>query len=97
MEMRLEILSINLEMAVPAAIDDLQKRGGPTEEMVESLRELPPLSEAMSISLPTTKQEFARLVDALAILSFQPGGVRAFGLKFDGTRPPFHAPQREDE
>lgn len=94
-----ELLRLTLAVAVPTCIDDLQKQGGPSEEQIERAQALigrQEIAEAILFLIPgETRKQVARLAEIIAIEAFQPGGVRAFGMEFDGTRPPFHHPQRE--
>lgn len=81
-------LHAHLAFAVPLAITELRAQGGPTEYDHRQLRlALPKLLEQGDVLLfgghATTgsppRELVNLLVRALAMLAFQPGGVKAFG------------------
>jgi len=88
-----ELILLTLAVAVPLNIALLLQQGGPTDEQIERAQAMiaeQALSEAILFHIPgETGPQAARLAEILAIMAFQPGGVRAFGLKFDGARPAF--------
>jgi hypothetical protein len=74
-----------LSAAVPLRIRDLQSRGGPSKEDMESLREYSKLLGEHGESLlfkskkkGETAQMANGLASAVAILSFVPGGLTLF-------------------
>jgi hypothetical protein len=80
-----------LEMAVPLEILRLRQEGGPTDADLERARTLvQPLLERGDVLLfgrgkPGEAGALAgRLANAIAVLSFAPGGVRVFGQHWIG-------------
>lgn len=89
------LLLAHLSLCVPLEVVGLQRHGGPDDWQIERARERLRLnqeegiSEAVMFSFESkgaTQRATTRLVEALAVLAFQPGGVRFLGLHFDATR-----------
>lgn len=84
------LLELHLAVAVPLEIDYLAEHGGPDEFMYQRVREWATTfgSQADTILYPVkdvTRQMVQPLVEALAILAFQPGGVTFGHLHFEQT------------
>lgn len=83
-------LSIALSVAVPLRIAEYQKGGGPGDADRDRVREFAiVLGEKGDVlqygGKPGEAADlFNRLADGLAVLSFQPGGVKAFGEHWQG-------------
>lgn len=90
-------LVANLLVAVPIRISELVALGGPNDAHYDLL---PVWAEELGshgddLLFGGKKGEAARMfrviVDVLAVLSFAPGGVSIFGLRFEGKREQAHA------
>lgn len=78
-----------LDIAVPLLINKLREQGGPTESDLQRVREFGPELAAHGDELlyrsrksGVTAELFNKFADAIAVLAFQPGGVRIFGRLF---------------
>ena len=87
-------LAIALEAAVPLHILQLQSKGGPSEADYAQMDEIGTLLGSKGdVLLFGSKQKgeaahiFNRIAYAIAVLSFCPGGVRAFNAHYDGNKP----------
>jgi hypothetical protein len=81
------LLELHLAVAVPLEIAYLAERGGPDEYMHDRVRawstELGSQGDAISYHVKNvSRQMVQRLVEALAIMAFQPGGVTFGQLHF---------------
>lgn len=89
------LLSMHLAAFVPLEIAELQKHGGAQEwhfeaarERMWMLREEPEAHESLFFALrQQTRHTLGILVEVLAVLAFQPGGVTAFGCHFEAACP----------
>jgi len=86
-----DLLTISLSAAVPLRILEYQKAGGPTDDDRERARRFASvLGEKGDIlqfrgkKKGETAEVFNRLADALAVLSFCPGGVKFRGEHWEG-------------
>ena len=86
------LLKSHLSLCVPLEIDNLKRQGGPTEWQIEQVQERnaefhrPDVSEGIFFRLPETRRAITMLIEMLAVLAFQPGGVKFAGLHFDACR-----------
>ena len=87
-----DMLTISLSAAVPLRIIEIIRSGGPTDadfERIQSYREdLTAHGDDLyfqSTKKGETAHRFNQVADAIAVMSFLPGGVPAFGLRFDGN------------
>ena len=103
-----DLLSISLSASVPLRTLEIIRVGGPTEadyERIASYSEDLTTNGAdlffRSAVKDATAERFNQVTDAIAVLSFQPGGINAFGMHFDGNemRAWFEAlpPPKEEE
>lgn len=81
-------LAIFLEAAVPLHIMELQRRGGPTEEDFQRVKEfgLQLAAEGDALLFPVKGKTAAlanRLAEAVAIMAFVPGGTKVFGTRYE--------------
>lgn len=80
-------LPTHLAFAIPLLIAELERCGGPTEYQVSEARRRSVVN-ADYMQFGGAPGEAAELVtqlaEAIAILSFAPGGIEIFGLKFVG-------------
>jgi hypothetical protein len=87
------LLTAHLEMAVPIQIHDYLSKGGPSEVDFGRIRNVYPTqigSHGDAVQFRDSKWTatiITMVVDGLAVLSFVPGGVTAFGLHWE-TRVP---------
>jgi hypothetical protein len=86
------LLAATLELAVPLCIADLRAAGGPREEDRERARRFADELASHGDELLYRSREkggsaalFAELARALAVLAWQPGGVRFAGLRWEVT------------
>ena len=85
------LLKMHLAACVPIEIAELQKQGGAqdwhfeaAQERMWMLREEPEAHEALCFALRfKTRHTLSVLVETLAVLAFNPGGVTAFGCHFE--------------
>jgi hypothetical protein len=87
-----DLLTLSLSASVPLRIQEIIRTGGPTEadyERIASYSEDLTTNGAdlffRSAVKNATAERFNQVTDAIAVLSFQPGGINAFGLHFDGN------------
>lgn len=85
---KLELIQLTLATAVPFAIDDLKRIGGPTDgHFGEASAFATRLGAEGDTLLYRTKGKTARMMDRLcevvAVLAFCPGGISLFGLHFE--------------
>ena len=85
----IDSLAPALEAAVPLRILDLQSRGGPTDSDYERARAFSAiLCEKGDQILYASKKPgytaylFNELVQAIAVMAFQPAGIRVFGQQW---------------
>lgn len=85
-----EVLIISLSAAVPLRIAEFKARGGPTTADFRRVRDNADIIASGSDNMMFRggkKGEAAKLfnvlADALAVMSFVPGGVEFAGLKFE--------------
>lgn len=83
-----------LAAGVPLAMADLEKTGGPLERDIDEARAFGETiaTEGADILFRSRKRGVTaalvtRLIRALAVLAFSPGGVTVAGLYFDAGRP----------
>jgi hypothetical protein len=86
-----DLLSVALATAVPLRIAELEAAGGPTEGQIDAVIAFAPeLAEKGDRLLYRSERRgetavlFTRLVDALSVLAFQPGGCRFAGNVWKG-------------
>jgi hypothetical protein len=86
-------LPLALEGAVPVWIAEIKDRGGPDDTDYERVRAFAPVLAERGDRLlhgsrvpGETADLFNRLADALAVLAFLPGGVRAFGRHWEAGK-----------
>lgn len=85
------LLKMHLAAFVPLEIRELQRHGGAQEwhfeaaqERLWMLREEPEAHESLFFALRLkTAHTLSILVETLAVLAFQPGGINAFGSHFE--------------
>lgn len=85
-----DLLALSLALAVPLCIDELQKKGGPTEQ---DFKEAQAFGQVLaehdddllfkSKKKGRTAELFNGTAHALAVLAFCPGGVKAFGVHWE--------------
>lgn len=81
-------LEICLSAAVPLWIDDLKQKGGPDDRDRELAQEYGSIlaEKGDVLQFGGKKGEaadlFNKLAHAVAVLAFQPGGIRVFGMEF---------------
>ena len=85
-------LTISLSAAVPLRIMELIRNGGPSQEDFERITSYQEDLTAHGDDLyfrnannNATATRFNQVADAIAVLSFLPGGITAFGMHFDGN------------
>lgn len=79
-------LQIHLQAFVPVEIRELQRRGGPTDWHFEEAKKRLPTGECvLFLERNQTGKAIGRLVECLAVLSFVPGGITAFGCHFEAS------------
>jgi len=88
------LLSDTLQLAVPLRIDELRRAGGPRSTDFEEARAfVPDLCAKGDLILYKSKKKgetaalFNRLVRAIAVLAFVPGGVRLFDSHWEAKTP----------
>jgi hypothetical protein len=87
-----DLLTISLSAAVPLRILEIVQAGGPTESDLARARSSTADLTANGADLffrsrvkGASAERFNQVAEAIAVLSFQPGGVSAFGMHFDGN------------
>jgi len=87
-----DLLTMTLGAAVPLRIMELLRKGGPNQEDFERItsyqEDLTAHGEDLFFRHETnhaTATRFNQVADAIAVLSFVPGGITAFGMHFDGN------------
>jgi len=75
---------------VPLRIAELEAQGGPTDDDRTRVQSYVPEFGARGESLlyridGVTGPMAGKLIDAIAVLAFQPGGIRIFGKRFVGN------------
>jgi hypothetical protein len=85
-------LRAHLQAQVPSRIRYYLGKDGPSEEDLERVRsyatDLGTYGDLILFPNGNDKPYLEKLVDALAVLAFCPGGVTVFGLHFDATKMP---------
>lgn len=87
------ILKMHLAAFVPLEIAELQKQGGAqgwhseeAQKRMWMLRAEPEAHESLFFALRLkTAHTLGVLVETLAVLAFQPGGINAFGCHFEAA------------
>jgi hypothetical protein len=89
-----ELFRAALEIGVPLALQDLERRGGPLEHDYEEVRAFAETiaTEGADILFRSKKRGvtarlMAQLIRAVAVLAYAPGGVTVARLHFDAGRP----------
>lgn len=89
-----ELFRAALEAGVPLAMHELERQGGPLERDYEQARAfgVTIATEGADILFRSKKRGvtanlMTRLIRALAVLAYAPGGVTVVGLHFDAGRP----------
>jgi len=82
------LLQTHLSMAVPLLIAEIQAAGGPTTEMLQKVssysRDMGAHGDAILFyQKGKTTEMINKLVEAMAVLSFCPGGITVFGVHFE--------------
>ncbi len=82
------LIQAHLACTVPMAIADLRAQGGPSEEDFARVRSYASYLGSNGDALfyhtkGKTGQVMNRLVDAVAVLAFCPGGISIYGLTFN--------------
>src|SRR5579864_112435 len=83
------VMRLHLEASVPFAIHDLTKIGGPSEEHFARARNILAWDIAgggdalLYREKLKSAQMMSKLIEGLAIMAFQPGGVTFLGLHFE--------------
>lgn len=87
-----DLLTISLNMAVPLRIMELIRDGGPTDADYERIKSYQEDLTAHGDDLlfrnaknNATATRFNQVADAIAVMSFMPDGITAFGMHFDGN------------
>jgi hypothetical protein len=89
-----EPLRLSLNVAVMLHVLDLEHRGGPTEAEIDDVREIGRLLAEKGDVLQfggkpgEARDVFRQLAWGVAVLAFQPGGVRVFGDHYEGKAQP---------
>lgn len=103
------LLSISLSVAVPLRIHDILQNGGPSDKDLARIRSyqsdlLERGVDLFFLKAGATAERFHQVADAIAVLSFNPGGITVFGQHYDGREVQAqqemtcaHAEQREKE
>lgn len=82
-----ELIPLHLSVAVPLHVAELLRRGGPDDEDFRRLSEIALDLSANGDRLLYRSDRAGDLINKLAysmaVMSFCPGGVKAFGLKFE--------------
>lgn len=88
--MQNSLLAISLSSAVPLHMEELKKRGGPTEEDFKFAQEFSSVLGSKGDCLlyksdkkGETADLFNKTARSIAILSFMPGGVSLFGCHWE--------------
>jgi hypothetical protein len=99
------LMKTHLSAMVPFLIWELKAQGGPTEQDYERVRDYATIFGAQGDQLlfqSKTRGQTAdlmnKLVEAMAVMAFVPGGVKAFGLYFNASGIPAQpgaAPEEE--
>jgi hypothetical protein len=88
------LLQAALETAVPLALAELERRGGPDATDWQAAQAyaatLAEKGDQLLYRSRETAAVFAGLVRALAVLAFAPGGVRLLGLHWERPTPEEH-------
>jgi hypothetical protein len=84
-----ELLPIFISSFVPLQIAELRDSGGVTQEDISRAQSYLPdfgsRGDALLYRVPGVTGDLAgKLVDAIAVLSFCPGGITIFGQHFEG-------------
>ncbi|MEH1808437.1 hypothetical protein [Nostoc sp.] len=82
-------LSVCLETAVMIRIREIKQSGYMSDYLLESVKETADLIAYSGDTLLFDNKKagaiFNKVALAIAVLSFQPGGVEVFGFKFEST------------
>jgi hypothetical protein len=83
-----ELLQLHLDTFVPLRVREILESGGVDSLMFERARglaiEIGSHGDAILFSVKRkTSEMMGKLVEAVAVLSFAPGGITIFGLHFD--------------
>jgi hypothetical protein len=86
------LLATSLSMAVTLIIMEMAQHGGPTEDDYKRVKSYQDdlLERGNDLFYPSKKEgdtakRFNQVADAIAVLSFAPGGITVFGLHFDSN------------
>lgn len=75
-----------LKMFVSLAIAEYQRKGGPKDYDFAHIQNYGPFSEATMFKVKgESRREVAKLVNAIAVMAFVPGGITIFGHHFEAT------------
>jgi hypothetical protein len=92
-EMASLLLSTALNVSISLRVLELMKKGGPTDEDLDRIHVfLKDLGEhGTDLYFPgnrkgSTTDRFEQIVEAVAILSFSPGGLTVFGRHYENQR-----------
>jgi hypothetical protein len=87
-----DLLTISLSAAVPLRIMKLIRDGGPSEADFERIKSYQEdlTTRGSDLYFRNTKNNatatrFNQVADAIAVMSFLPGGITTFGMHFDGN------------
>lgn len=94
------LLKIHLSAMVPIALMELKQRGGPDDLDYERVRsyatELGAKGDAILYPVKAKGQSaemVSKLVEAIAVLAFLPGGITIFGMHFNASGIPKEQPE----
>lgn len=84
-----ELLPIFVSSFVPLRIAELKANGGVKQEDINRVQSYAPdfgaCGDALLYRVPgVTKDMAGKLIDAIAVLAFCPGGITIFGQHFEG-------------
>jgi hypothetical protein len=82
------LLSTSLSVAVPLRIHDMLQNGGPSDRDLARVRSyqsdlMERGADLFFLKAGATAERFNQVADALAVLSFSPGGITLFGQHYD--------------
>ena len=84
-----DVLGLTLELAVPLWIERYKERGGPSEVDIRRVQPHRGVTEHGDDILFASKKKgdtanyFNDLAETIAVLSFTPGGIKAFGRHWE--------------
>lgn len=84
-----DLMKLHLSMCVPLRIDELRTMRFPLEDHLARIRpyalDIAEYGDQLLFRGKRTTELMNKVVDALAVMAFLPGGVTLFGLHFEVT------------